>query len=146
MHNISISTSGEIFVGTHSSGYGVKQTPEGTEVYVLDPGRRYQRLYWVSDGDAREVDDVLETDDVNEVLVVAQTAACAMAAARAYDQGQIAVDNAIWRGHTIAAVTAPELPAIELPHARYALSCDAPESGVPGAAQFAADFLAALAS
>ena len=34
--------------------------------------------------------------------------------------------------------------AITLPHNRYSLAHDAPASGVPGAAQFEADFLAAL--
>ena len=145
MNRLTIYSNGEIAIDGRPTGYGVKQTPRGTEVYVLDPGRRYDGLYRVADGEVRAVEEELETDGVNDVLVVAQSPEHAMAAAREHDEKRIAVDNVVWRGHTIAAVTAPELPPIELPNARYALSCDAPASGNPGAAQFEADFLGALA-
>ena len=77
--DLTLSQSGQILIGAHFSGYGVKQTKGGTVVYVTDDGRRAGK------------------------------------------------------------------PDLTLPHARYALSCDAPASGNPGAAQFKADFLAALA-
>lgn len=77
--SITISSGGQISIGSTLTGYGVKQAKSGTVVYVTDDGRRLERQ------------------------------------------------------------------AITLPHARYALSCDAPASGNPGYRDFERDFLAAFA-
>ena len=41
--SIQISTTGQILIGSTSTGYGVKQTKTGTIVYVTDDGRRAKK-------------------------------------------------------------------------------------------------------
>ena len=143
MSMITIHNNGRIFVGDTDTGYGVKQTAGGTEVYVAHESPRFWNLYVVYEGDARRVADYVVTDGINSVLVLAPSESRAILAAQKYDAEELSVDNIVWDGETIGAVTAPELPQIELPHHRYSLAHDAPASGVAGRAQFEADFLAA---
>ena len=144
MSKITISTSGRISVGSTDTGYGVKQTASGTEIYCTDEAPVWWPLYRVEDGEATEVPEPVETDGINSILVLAPTPQRALDAAHEYEQDRLAVENIVWHSGTIAVVTAPQLPPIELPHPRYSLAHDAPASGVPGRAQFEVDFLAAF--
>lgn len=144
MSTLTISIDGRIFLDGADTGYAVKQTADGTYIYRTDKAPWRWPLYRVEDGEATEVPEPVETDGINSILVLAPTPQRALDAAYEYDQGRIAADNMVWKHTTIAVVTAPQLPAIELPHPRYSLAHDAPASGVPGRKQFEEDFLAAL--
>ena len=144
MSTLTIYTDGSIYAGGTDTGYGVRQTSAGTEIYVTDEAPQWWQLYRVAEGDVAEVEEPVETDGINSILVLAPTPQRALDAAHEYDQDRLAVENIVWHSGTIAVVTAPQLPPIELPHPCYSLAHDAPASGVPGRAQFEADFLAAL--
>ena len=146
MSTLTIYTDGSIYAGGTDTGYGVKQTASGTEIYCTDEAPVWWPLYRVEDGEATEVHEPVETDGINSILVLAPSPQRAMAAALEYEQDRLAVENIVWHSGTIAVVTAPQLPPIELPHPRYSLAHDAPASGVPGRKQFEEDFLAALRS
>lgn len=62
-------------------------------------------LYLVSDGEATPAGPEAEFDGENSVLVAATSPEAAVKVARAYDGGEIGIDNLAWDGKTIAVCT-----------------------------------------